>query len=669
MAMSVTKVLSLILGGVVLLIAGSMLAVWLLVNPNDFKPRIVAAVKSATGRELVLSGDIKLSVFPWIAFDLGPASLGNPPGFGAQPFLSFNHASVRVRLLPLLAKRLDVGRVEIDDLDLKLQRDAQGRGNWEGFGKQGPAAQQGPAAAPAAAPGSAETLRAIEGIKVSHARASYQDLTLENLEFETGSFTGSGVVPVTAHVDAKRSDGTSASLDARLDFGVEASRTHFTVSALNLDGTVNLAGNPRPIQWRLAAPRIEVDTERQTLSLPKYSLTAAGAELSGALEGSRILDAPQVSGSLALAPLIVREFLPRLGLTAPATRDPKALQSASASGEFNYGANQARVAHLSATLDDTHLTGSADWQLESHALSFALALDRIDLDRYLPPAEAATAHPSEAAPAPAGPTAAAAPPLAIEGTLSVDAVHAAPLDLTAVKATLSDKGGMIRVHPLTAQIDGGQYSGDVNLDERAASPVLSLDEHLTGIDVGKLLEGSSKTLRLSGHGNLNLKATGRGAGADAILKSLNGHFDANVAGGALEGLDLGYEISEAEALLKRQASASVQNTHRTAFDVFKMSAEIAGGVATTKDLTISSTVLKVTGQGSANLGTQGLDMALLVDTLKSISGTPVQIPVKVTGNLTDPMVRPDVEVLAKGELKQKAEDLLKDRLKGLFGKP
>ena len=38
---------------------------WLLVNPNDYKDRIVRAVRTSTGRELTLPGDIKLSVFPW----------------------------------------------------------------------------------------------------------------------------------------------------------------------------------------------------------------------------------------------------------------------------------------------------------------------------------------------------------------------------------------------------------------------------------------------------------------------------------------------------------------------------------------------------------------------------------------------------------------------------
>ncbi|HWY95420.1 MAG TPA: AsmA family protein, partial [Steroidobacteraceae bacterium] len=114
--MRTVKILAGVMGGIIVLLAAALVAVWWLVNPNDYKGRIAAAVKESTGRDLVLKGDIKLSVFPWIALELGPASLGNPPGFGEEPFLAFNRAAVRVKLFPLLAKRLEMDRVELDGL-------------------------------------------------------------------------------------------------------------------------------------------------------------------------------------------------------------------------------------------------------------------------------------------------------------------------------------------------------------------------------------------------------------------------------------------------------------------------------------------------------------------------------------------------------------------------
>ncbi|MBK6599876.1 MAG: hypothetical protein IPG25_19120 [Proteobacteria bacterium] len=48
--MRVLKILGLSMGALVALMALALLAVWLLVNPNDYKDRISAAVKESTGR-------------------------------------------------------------------------------------------------------------------------------------------------------------------------------------------------------------------------------------------------------------------------------------------------------------------------------------------------------------------------------------------------------------------------------------------------------------------------------------------------------------------------------------------------------------------------------------------------------------------------------------------
>src|SRR4029077_756232 len=96
--------------------------------------------KDQTGRELHLPGDIKLSVFPWIALELGPVSLSNPTGFPAEPFIQVKHLALHVRLLPLLQKELNIGRIAIDGVYLRLLPNAQGKGKCEYFGgKQRPA--------------------------------------------------------------------------------------------------------------------------------------------------------------------------------------------------------------------------------------------------------------------------------------------------------------------------------------------------------------------------------------------------------------------------------------------------------------------------------------------------------------------------------------------------
>jgi AsmA protein len=658
--MRTAKILGISLGAVIALIALALLAVRLFVDPNDYKPRIAAAVKNATGRELKLEGAIKLSVFPWIALELGPASLGNPPGFSDEPFVSFQHASVRVKLLPLLSKRLEVGRVAVDGLDLKLLKNAEGMGNWQGFGRS-----EGSVPAAAQPKAGGEALQGIEGIKITNARVTYENLTLANLNLETGSFADKRVVPVTLHVDAERGLAEHASLDMRFDFSADAEDEKYSIAALNLNCLLTRPGNDRPLRFSVTAPDIAVNLKAQTLSAPAYEVNAAGAIVNGSVKATAIVDALAATGSVKLAPLVVREWLPRLGLAIPTTRDEKALSLVSASGDFSYGKHAVRFERLEATLDDTHLKGTLALDLNTEAVKFDLTVDTLDVDRYLPPPPP-PGTPVPVAPEPKPKSAEASKPLDANGTLAVGSMHVAPLDLSNVKVTVATNEKVMHIFPLRAQIYGGQYSGDVTLDSRTATPALSLDEHLSGIDVGKLMAKDSKYLHVSGRGNVNLKATARGEGAEAILKTLNGKFDLNVADGAVEGIDLGYELGRAEALIRREGMPNTPNSKRTKFDALKMSADIAAGIADTRDITMASQVLKITGQGNANLPAKTVDLSLLADTLKMAGNTPLKIPVKVTGSLTDPTVKPDIEALAKGQLKEKLKDVLQDKLKGLF---
>lgn len=650
--MRTAKLVTVALGGLVGLVLLALLGVWLFVNPNDYKPRIAAMVKQSTGRELTLDGAIKLSLFPWIALELGPASLGNPAGFPTEPFIAFQHASVRVKLLPLLAKRLEVGRIVLDGFDMRLLKNSEGKGNWEGFGTSAPPT---PGAAPSRGPPPH-----IEGMKITNARVRYEKVLIENFSLETGTQRGD-VVPISMHVEGSRGIANEkVTLDLRFDASADIPSKRIHLAAVDLRVMAALAGNPTPVPVSISVPTLDLDLKAQTLSVPTFSVNAAGADVAGTVDGTGIVDALELHGGVKLAPLAVRTYLPRFGIPLPKTRDPKAFSSLAAAGDYGYGKGTARVDHLDVTLDETHVKGKAAVALATQAINFDLAVDALDVDRYLAPPD-----PSGTPPAPAAP-AEPSKPLAANGTLTVGRVHVAPLELENVVVTVATQDKFMRIFPLKARVYGGQYSGDITLDNRSAIAGLSLNEHLTGVDVGRLVAAESKKLRVTGRGDVNIKATARGSGGDAILRTLNGHFDMNVADGAVEGLDLGYALAQAEALLGKHELSDTTNTKRTKFDALRMSASIANGVASTKDLIVSSAVLKVTGQGSVDLPANTVDLALVADTLRSAGNTPLRIPVKVTGSMADLKVRPDAEALVKGQIKQKVQDLLQDKLKDLF---
>jgi AsmA protein len=656
--MRTVKILTGLAGGILVLIVAGLIAVWLLVNPNAFKGRIANAVRESTGRELNLTGDIRLSVFPWVALQLGPAAFSNPPGFGPEPFLAFNRVDVRVKLLPLLAHELVVDRIDVDGLDLRLRKNAQGVGNWENFGAANPKPEA------SGQPKSGMRSLKLAGIRITNGRLSYQDLVIDKINLSTGAFGEREVTPVSLSFDASPGvAGETLSLNGKFEVSADAER-HFTVSAASLGGQLSRPGDEAPVHWEMTAPAMELDLSAQTAAVPAFALSYSSARITGRVQASKIIDDFGMAGSVTLAPLVLREFAPRVGITLPKTRDPRTLAQLSASSDFSYGASGVRLTRLQAQLDDTHLTGSVARTGEPRAIKFDLTVDQINVDRYLRPEHGPA--PTAAGAQGARPPAATTKLPQAEGTLAVGSLEFAPLEFTAVRMTLASHGNVLHLYPFQAQIDGGSYSGNVWADLRGAAPHMSVDEHLSGVDVARLLAGTSYKGRLSGRGNVNLKATAEGDEMEKAMLTLNGHVDANLAGGALEGVDLGYEVGLAESLVKHTAQPVRSNPPRTPFDAFKTSAEIVGGIAATKDLVISSPALRVTGQGSANLASKAIDYRMLAS-LKSQGATLADIPVTVTGTYLNPKIKPDVEALAKGEVKQKLEDVLKKNgLQGLF---
>lgn len=121
--------------GIIILVIAALAALPFIIDPNDYKDEIAAQVEKATGRNLTIQGDIGLSVFPWIALELGPLSLSNASGFEAESFASVQAAKIRIKLMPLLKKELEMDTIVLDGLLLNLETNKEGVTNWDDLTK------------------------------------------------------------------------------------------------------------------------------------------------------------------------------------------------------------------------------------------------------------------------------------------------------------------------------------------------------------------------------------------------------------------------------------------------------------------------------------------------------------------------------------------------------
>ncbi|MCK5897960.1 MAG: AsmA family protein, partial [Methylococcales bacterium] len=101
-----------------------------IMNPNDFKHEIESTVKELTGRTFIIDGDIELSLFPWIGFSTQKITLGNAQGFQAPYFAQIKQSQLKIRVIPLLSKKLEVSEIVIKGLVLHLAKNKHGTTNW-----------------------------------------------------------------------------------------------------------------------------------------------------------------------------------------------------------------------------------------------------------------------------------------------------------------------------------------------------------------------------------------------------------------------------------------------------------------------------------------------------------------------------------------------------------
>jgi AsmA protein len=330
-------------------------------------------------------------------------------------------------------------------------------------------------------------------------------------------------------------------------------------------------------------------------------------------------------------------------------------------------------------------------------MRFDLDVNAIDLDRYMGPEEKKDGKKKEPAANTKAAAAAARPTdlpldlirgLNLAGSLRVGRATVENLPFTDIRLPLEVKESRAHLGPTQAKLFGGGYNGDIVLDASPARAVLTVNEHAKGIDIGALMKAGFETDRVVGRGDANAALTATGNTDAALFKTLSGKIDFNVKDGAVNGMDIWYEIRRAVALFKRQAAPQASpGVPRTAFDALSGSAVLTNGVLHNDDLLADLTYLKAKGKGTLALETQAIDYRIVAEVYKLPADAAAtgladlkaaEIPVTITGTLADMKVRPDVEGYLKARFKkevdqkvdEKKEELKKklgDKLKGILG--
>ena len=740
---------------VLLVLAGAVAGVAaLLLHPEQYRGRIEALAQERLGRPLILAGDISVSIFPRLGLDLGQASLGNPPGFGDRPFASVRRVSVHVALWPLLTgRRIEVDRVVLEGLELNLVRRADGRDNWSDLLARGRAEATSPAAGEGSrgpvgnAGASPLSGLVLAGLELENGRIAWDDevagrhLVLQHLELTVGALRPGEPLDLDMRAGLVPGKGRDA-VPVRFGGTVHGlAGPERTVRPLRLAlGDLELAGEMR-LSERAAGPWVETRLEggpaaigplllalrplvpeppalpllerpvhwvlrargnAAQLELPELSLEAGVLKLRAQLRGHG-LDTPgwSLTGRIDTEPFPPRELGGDLGVDLPATADPAVLASARVGAALVLDAKRLLLRDLGVVLDDSSLTGSFGLRdFANPAYTFELHLDRMDLDRYLPPAAPDTAAaPGAAEPAPAAllPVAVLAP-LRLHGTFAAGSLKVGGARLQDLALQVDSQARRLKLAPVRAKLYEGALKASIDINLRQEEPVLGTYVELKGVRAGPLLVDVADLDVIAGRLDFEASLFTRGNTMDAWIGGLGGKGRFRFTDGAVKGFDIAAMIRDAQARLG-VASPATDGRPQTDFSELKGTYRIRKGVVLNQDLEAKSPLLRVTGSGRVDLVRRRVDYLLkpvLVATLEGQGGAGldrlkgVPIPLRIEGALDDPRFTLDLAAAItesqkarleakkaevkekvekkKEEARRKLEEKVQERLKGLFGR-
>lgn len=500
-----------------------------------------------------------------------------------------------------------------------------------------------------------------------------------DLAFETVGLTGEELVAgldINGSVRIAEGEIGGLGLASAVGGDPEADRLTNLAMDVDLEGLENPISLSGTLAWRGEAFSLtgEADTARLLAGeAAPASITVKGKRLSAGFNG-RASRTGAVDGAVSVETANLRSLMAWLGQPLG---NGGGLERFKASGIFEVGSDKISFDETRFTLDDT--SGEANGKIDLGAkpkVTARLTLRELVLDPYLGGAsqksggggggqKASGKVPSggNSGGKRGGGSGWSTEPIDFSGLNAIDVHFKVTTDeirWDKIKIDRSSLDAKITNGVLTAELQkvalyGGTGKGMVTLNGAKATPEIAANFSLSGLNAYPLLRDAADFSWIEGKAAINLDVKTRGGSEKALVEALNGTADYTFVDGAIRGINIPQMVRglSVETLLGWQANPSA----KTDFSSLGASFQIKNGIATTKDLSMTGPLLRMTGKGTTDMPAQRLSWRVepkIVPTLKGQAPQPrrkgedkklagLGVPIVVEGNWNDPRIYPDIK--------------------------
>ena len=564
-----------------------------LISREAVRAQAIAEIRAVTGLDPMLRGPATVSLFPRGTVSFADVVLGD----AAQPALTAERLTARLRFFPLLAGRVEITDVSLEQPHIEIGMEADGRSNWSGL----------IAALARSQKSNASHLSAFTEIRINDGT-----IVVRKAGAKTAETLGDVQLSLAWPLISKTFGATG-----RFDWHGEP----VSVSLALGDFSAALAGNRSGVKLRLSAAPMKVAFDG-----------AVGTQPTLKIEGTLAADSNSLRDALVWSG---QQPLP--------------------GGGFGHFALKAVTSIVGGTIGMSNVNVELDGNTAEGVLTFAtdgrktlqgtLAADSFDLTPYISTVRLLTANQHAWN----------------NGRIELDGLTGMDLDLrlsaanvvlskekigrTAIAANL--RGGQLAVTVGEAQAYGGVVKGSLSLANLDSGVDVKSQLQFTDVDLETCLGQLFGLHRLEGKGNIAVTVEGSGNSVLGITRTLNGTASLTGANGALAGINV-------EQLLRRLERRPLSGggefrTGRTPFDKIAVGLKIADGAMTVEQVKIDGPAVRLALQGTASVPERELDLkgtaALVV--AERPGGAPFELPFVVQGSWDDPIMLPDVDALIR----------------------
>lgn len=636
-----------ILAGVLLIVIAIIIVVPMLIPMETYKAKVVELVKTQTGRDLRIDGDVGLSFFPSIAVSVGDVGLSNPEWARDSEMASMKEMRAALKLLPLFSGNVEIDSFVLVDPIIHLEVRKDGTPNWQFEAAKAPA----PTAeeAPAQGGGAGVSNLSLGEVSIQNGSATYRNAQ-----------TGASYAMESVNIDLAMpgldqpfvADGSLVWNSDEIDLDLKAERPRALTE-----------GGETPVTLSVSAPKIKTTYE-------------------GTL---KVIDGIAFAGQVDLDVPSVRELAAWTGNPMPKGEGFGPLSiSGKASGTDNtYRFSDAKIGFdgMNATGDMSVTTGGARPKVKGN-----LAVDRIDVNTYL--ADGGESGGSSGGSSGGGDAGWSTEPIDLSGLKAVDAdftfsageilFQKLKIGESALKLALSN--GVLNANLSKLNLYDGKGSGTLTVNGAGKTPQVKADFALSGLQAEPFLTDAADFGRLQGASAFDVAVSTAGRSQADMVSALDGQGSVKFTDGKIKGINLA-------ALARTVLSAATTGwqaggTQDTDFSELGGTFTITDGILKNDDLKLLSPLIRVTGAGKADMPKKTLNYRVepkLAATLEGQGGdqsaTGIEVPILITGSWSNPKFAPDLKSMIENRenIEKTIESIKEDKGKGLLnslmGKP